>query len=196
MFSVNVDKLIKMTDTEQESYSLVTDTLVEMCHKQCKTIGVVGEPRCAFKVAWTLADRGNNVLFVDANTEKSVFLSKYRLGKDLKGFTDYVMGDGKINELVCLTNKDKLNIMFTGEVDDLEMMSKYGKRIMSLLAEALESYDVVVVSSDKEGAVAAYCGGTVLIVKDSECSDEEAVAQGEELENKGCIMLGVIVDEQ
>lgn len=196
MFSVNIDKLTNMTDVESKCYEEVVDVLMSKCDEQCRSIGVVGEPRSAFKLATAVAAKGRKVLFVDADISNNVFLSKYRLGKDLKGFTDYITGTSKVKELICLTNNSDVNIMFTGESDDYLAVSQYGDRIQCLIAEALDSCDMVIVASDEDGDVASFCGGTIMIVKDEDYTEEYADKKAEELENKGCVMLGVIIDEQ
>lgn len=196
MFSVNIDKLTNMTDIESKCYEEVVDVLMSKCDEQCRSIGVVGEPRSAFKLASAIAAKGRKVLFVDADTSNNVFLSKYRLGKDLKGFTDYITENIKVKELICLTNSDNVNIMFTGEADDILVISEYGERIQCLIAEALDSCDMVIMASDEDGDVASFCGGTIMIIKDEDYTQENADNKAEELENNGCVMLGVIIDEQ
>ncbi|MBQ4282341.1 MAG: hypothetical protein IJB96_00240 [Lachnospira sp.] len=197
MFSVNIDKLTKMTDRESRSYEYIAELLLEICDEQCRSVAVVGEPKCAFKLATKIAKLKRKILFLDADTSNSVFLSKYRLGKNLKGFTDYLAKGQKFKDVVCLTNKDNIKVMFTGEATLNLDLIEYKGEIDKLLAESLEEFDMIVVASDEQGDAAAFCGGTVIIVRDEDDYDEEAATQmAEELENKGCNVLGVIIDEQ
>ncbi len=195
MFSVNIDKLTKMTDKEAASYEEVAETLLDMCMDQCKSIAVVGEPRSAFKLAATVAKMDKKIFFVDADVSSEIFLSKYRLGKNLKGFTDYITGGASVRELKCVTNRDDVTIMFTGNIEGVGDIHKYGKRITALLVEALDDYDMVIVASDMEGDVASYCGGTVLIMKGSEYTEDIARHCVDGLDTNGCSVLGVVIDE-
>lgn len=196
MFSVNIDKLIRMTDKEAASYDSIADVIVNKYDEICRSISIVGKPQCAFKIASAIADKGKNVLFIDADVSNSVFLSKYRLGKDLKGFAEYIADDCTVDELKCVTNKDELNIMFTGDTHRIGRVDKYGERIISLFMEAMENYDFVIAAAEEDGYVSAYCAGTIIIMNDDDYTKEDAAKVAKRLEDNGCSVLGVIIDEQ
>lgn len=195
MFSVNIDKLVSMTPAESESYLDTAETILSLCEEQCRTIAVEGDALGAFKLAYAISQKGRKVLFVDADAGNEYFLSKYRLGKDLKGFTDYlVKPETDVKDLVCLTNKDEVNVMFTGDITQVGNVAGYGGRIVFMMAEVLDIYDfVVVLTADGRGA--ACCGGTVIIMKRSEYSDEAADELTDRLTKAGCNVLGVIIGE-
>ena len=89
MFSVNVDKLTGMTESEHHSYSDTVDAIIKECDKNYRIIATYGEPLMAFKLASVIHEKGKKVIFVDADVSEEIFLAKYKLGKNLKGFTDY-----------------------------------------------------------------------------------------------------------
>ena len=93
MFSVNVDKLTGMTESEHHSYSDTVDAIIKECDKNYRIIATHGEPLMAFKLASVIHEKGKKVIFVDADVSEEIFLAKYKLGKNLKGFTDYFQED-------------------------------------------------------------------------------------------------------
>ena len=108
MFSVNVDKLTGMTESEHHSYSDTVDAIIKECDKNYRIIATHGEPLMAFKLASVIHEKGKKVIFVDADVSEEIFLAKYKLGKNLKGFTDYFQEDEAIHDLVCKTNRRTL----------------------------------------------------------------------------------------
>lgn len=195
MFSVNVDKLIKMTPEESISYAVTAEAVLKKIEGWCRTIGVVGGAVCSFKLASALMEKGRRVLFIDADTSEDVFLNKYRLGKDLKGFTDYLRGTETADRLVCVTNRAQLDIIFTGSLDHFKEKQLPAEKIPQLFAESLDTYDLIVVRSDEDGTVAAYCDGTILFMEASAYSETAGEVKVDALNEKGCLVLGVIVDE-
>ena len=67
MFSVNVDKLTGMTESEHHSYSDTADAIIKECDKNYRIIATHGEPLMAFKLASVIHEKGKKVIFVDAD---------------------------------------------------------------------------------------------------------------------------------
>lgn len=194
MFSVNIDKLVHMTPAESISFTDAAGAVLAKCEAQCRTVAVTGDGVSAFKLAYAISQKGKRVLFVDGDVKSEIFLLKYRLGKNLRGFTDYLANEGTIKDLICVTNCDSVDIMFTGDTDKAGDISAYTGSVVHMLAEALDVYDYVVVLAD-ESKIAACCGGTVIIMKRSEYSEEAADDLTNELYDAGCYVMGVIIGE-
>ena len=92
MFSVNIDKLIKMTPLEAESYAKAADSLENLLADKGNMLAVVGSGMSSFKLAAAFMEKEKRVLFADADFSQEVFLGKYKLGKNLKGIFDYTQG--------------------------------------------------------------------------------------------------------
>ena len=58
--------------------------------RKYKTLAVVGDSGYALKLADTIVEAGNKVLFIDADITTPVFMGKYRLGKNLEGLCEYL----------------------------------------------------------------------------------------------------------
>ena len=85
MFSVNVDKLVKMTVKEAEDYSHTVDTIISRIKQEKSinvsqemkiSIGVIGDGVSAFKLASEFSNLGKKVLFIDGDVSLDIFLGK------------------------------------------------------------------------------------------------------------------------
>lgn len=192
MFSVNIDKLMKMTPLEAESYAKAADTIDSMIANGGNILSVVGNGMSSFKLAAAFMEKEKHVLFVDADISQEVFLGKYKLGKNLKGILDFARGEGAAKDLICVTNRAKLDVVFTGNTEN--MLFDESNITTALEKYALE-YDIVLVQSDDSGKMAALCDETVLIMEQASYSELSAEMRVKELDKNGCTVLGVIVDE-
>lgn len=213
MFSVNVDKLVKMTELEESCYSETVDNIISKMSDKTglKTseslkfsVGVVGDAVSVFKLASQLSVSGKKVLFIDGDISSEVFLGKYRLGKELEGLADCIMsaitGEALFKK-ICITNNDELDIIFSGNIESSAttvsgVFSAGENYINNMLKECLEKYDVVVCLSDKDGNIAKYCDAAIVYTDSDTFDDKELISsQIEALEKNGCDVLGVIVNE-
>lgn len=195
MFSVNVDKLIRMTPEETKSYAVTAEAVLRKIEGQCRSVAIVGGNISSFKLASAFMEKGHSVLFVDADTSEEVFLSKYRLGKNLKGFTDYLLRDVPAESLICVTNRERLDVIFTGDIQNMTPDKITADKIQQMFEECLDTYDLIIVQSDGEGRIAVCCDSTVVIMESSEYSEMACEVKVDELNEKGCLVLGVIIDE-
>mgnify|MGYP002707053371 FL=1 len=80
MFSVNIDKIVNMTDNERKCYEELVQTLKsELGTSKC--LAVTKDGLSAFKIAYSFVATGEKVLFIDADIMSEIFLGKYKLGK-------------------------------------------------------------------------------------------------------------------
>ena len=195
MFSVNVDKLTGMTESEHHSYSDTVDAIIKECDKNYRIIATHGEPLMAFKLASVIHEKGKKVIFVDADVSEEIFLAKYKLGKNLKGVADFLKNPSETADLICKTNNPDFDIIFTGVLDD-GVITEDEEAVMKQLIDMYSAeYDRVVVSSDEDGRIAKYCDGTVIMYEESEFGELSAEKYTNELENNKCNVLGVVINE-
>lgn len=184
-----------MTPQEAESYAKSADTIDGMIAEAGKILSVIGNGISSFKLAAAFMEKEKRVLFVDADIDQEVFLGKYKLGKNLKGILDYVKGESAAKDLICVTNRAKLDVVFTGSTEDTEHSLVEDSDLRTALEEYAAEYDLVIVQSDAEGKVASICDETVLIMENDSYSEFSAEVTVKELDEKGCLVLGVIIDE-
>lgn len=195
MFSVNIDKLMKMTPLEAESYAKSADTIDGILTDSGNILAVTGNGLSSFKLAAAFMEKGKRVLFIDADINQEVFLGKYKLGKNLKGILDFLRGETEAESLICVTNREKLDVVFTGNTEGMEHFVIQDSNLRTALDIYAEEYDLVVVQSDVEGRVASVCDETVMIIEKDNYSELSAEMRVKELDKKGCLVLGVIIDE-
>ena len=194
MFSVNVDKLTGMTESEHHSYSDTVDAIIKECDKNYRIIATYGEPLMAFKLASVIHEKGKKVIFVDADVSEEIFLAKYKLGKNLKGVADFLKKPSQMYDLICKTNNPQLDIIFTGVLDDCVISEDEESMMKQFIDMYSDKYDRIVLSSDVDGRIAKYCDGTVIMYEESEFGELSAENYVDELENNKCNVLGVVIN--
>ena len=195
MFSVNVDKLTGMTESEHHSYSDTVDAIIKECDKNYRIIATYGEPLMAFKLASVIHEKGKKVIFVDADVSEEIFLAKYKLGKNHKGFTDYFQEDEAIHDLVCKTNRKNLDIIFTGETQEFDKADILDSEFSDFRDCLVEQYDYVIVHTGDNYDIAAKCDASVILLKQSDYSEMSAESKVDFLDSNGCFVLGLVVEE-
>ena len=194
MFSVNVEKLLKMTDSEHDGYLSSANKVLGMMDSENTVLGIVGDAIMAFKMAGTIHELGKSVLFIDCDMSDELFLSKYRLGKDLKGVTSYLSGSEDARDLVCVTNRSDFDVVFTVQTGLINVKDVESSRLRDFADNYLD-YDYVVVYSDETGKAAAGCDRAVLMLQQSDYSEMSAEQKVKNLDKQGCYVLGVIINQ-
>ena len=162
MFSVNIDKIVNMTDNEKRCHDEVRETVKSELNGG-KVLAVTRNGIGAFKIAYSFVSDGEKVLFIDADIMSEIFLGKYKLGKNLKGVADFLKNPSETADLICKTNNPDFDIIFTGVLDD-GVITEDEEAVMKQLIDMYSAeYDRVVVSSDEDGRIAKYCDGTVIM---------------------------------
>lgn len=191
MFSVNIDKLVTMTDVQLKAYKKIAAGIAEEFDK--KSLAVVGNPLVAFKLAAKVMECDKKVIFVDGDFSRSVFLGKYKLGKDLSGVCEYIAGEKQPQEIICKTNHDKLQIVFTGNVEARNDVEINFDSLTTLLEAYKADVDVVIVTT-QDTQVAKRCDGTVVVADGADYSEEAVHKLVDELMLRGCNCAGVILE--
>lgn len=194
MFSVNIDKLVTMTSNEKKSYEELVETITGKIGNKA-TVAVTGGGLKTFKLAYTYLKNGKKVLFIDGDISSDIFLGKYKLGKNMHGLTDFIKTPDENHDMICFTNEPNLNIIFTGALDDGFVSAEEEAAMKKLIEKYNAEYDVLVFDSDKDGKIAKYCDGTVVIYDESEFGEIAAQKQVDDLTGMGCNVLGVVICE-
>jgi MinD-like ATPase involved in chromosome partitioning or flagellar assembly len=183
-----------MTDNEHDCYLSLANKILSLMGADNTILGTVGDGVISFKLAGTFHELGKSVLFIDGDMKEEIFLSKYRLGKDLKGVTSYLSGSEDARDLVCITNRNDLDVVFTGNVEGVSIKDIDPDRLRDFIDNYVD-YDMVVVHSDESGKVASCCDRTVLLQQKADYSETGAQQKVKSLDKQGCYVLGVIINE-
>jgi len=193
LFSVNIDKLVSMTPNEETAYQELCNRVLAK-GRRFKTIAVIGKGGIAFKLAEMIRKSENKVLFIDADLSTSVFLNKYKLGKNLKGICDYLSGSELPDNLICITNKEDMNIVFTGDVDTHSILERNESAFCKLMGLYKNEYDYIILEVGNDTDIAKQCDGALLIMDNDDYSQKKAKKEVSELSSEGCLILGVVVN--
>lgn len=194
MFSVNIDKLIDVSSAEMDTYKDLAENVMKELNGE-KTFSVVTGGMGAFKLAYCVHLMGKKVLFIDADISSEVFVGKYKLGKNIAGVMDFLRDVDKAGNIVCHTNKEGFDIIFTGNIDGDSLNTDNEMIMKGLIDSYSKVYDLVLVDSDISGTAAKYSSAAVLMVDENQFSEDEAEDYTEKLEALGCNILGVILNE-
>lgn len=194
MYSVNIDKLMDIDSEKKESLVQIAHNITEALSSG-KSVAVIGGKVDTFRIAYSIMEVGNKVLFVDGDITSDVFLGKYKLGKNARGVMDYLKNPDEDYELVCVTNHKELDIIFTGITEDGIVTQEEKEVFRKLLDKYNQNYDYIVVDSDDTGILAEYCAGTVIIQDVKKYSIDDTNALVKKLEQNGCNVSGVIMRE-
>ncbi len=193
MFSVNIDKIVEMDQKKHTAYQELSAQVLAKGARY-KTIAVVGAGGVAFKLATEMMNAGNHMLFIDADFSTPVFLGKYKLGKDLKGICDYLNGNELPDKLICLTNKENMHIVFTGDVETHALMEPNFTAFNKLMQLYKADFDYVVLEAGENEEIASRCDATILVMNESDYTEKKARKEVEKLSQNGCLVLGVVLN--
>lgn len=193
MFSVNIDKLISMTPKEETAYQELCNRVLAKGRK-FKTIAVIGDNGIALKLAETIRKSQNNVLFIDADFSTSLFMNKYKLGKNLIGISNYLSGSSLPDNLICVTNKEDMNIVFTGDVDTHSILERNETAFSKLMDLYKNDYDYIILEVGNDIDIAKQCDGALRIINNADYSQKKAKKEINVLSSEGCLILGVIIN--
>ena len=185
MFSVNIDKIVGMTDNEKKCYEELRENLKKELNGG-KVLAITKNGIGAFKIAYSFVCAGEKVLFIDADIMSEIFLGKYKLGKNLKGVADFLKKPSQMYDLICKTNNPQFDIIFTGVLDDGVISEDEESMMKQFIDMYSDKYDRIVLSSDVDGRIAKYCDGTVIMYEESEFGELSAENYVDELENNKC----------
>ena len=108
---------------------------------------------------------------------------------------DYIKRPEKNEEIVCVTNHKNLNLIFTGINEDGIVTDDEIMIFKSLIDKYSKEYDYIVVDSDEDGTLAAFCRYAAIIADKETYDEDELNNRVIQLEDKECNVLGVIIRE-
>lgn len=168
-----------------------------------------GKSSTVMELARSMAENDKKVLLIDADLRKSVLVGRYHAVKEkskdmdarIDGLTHYLAGKAKMEEVICTTNIENLDIIFAGRTTPSPTELLDNKYFEDLLAYARETYEVVLIDSPPLGSVidtaiiAPKCDGTILVVEAKKCSYRFIQDVKKQLELTGVRILGVVLNK-
>jgi len=158
-----------------------------------------GKSTVSLNLALSLAEFGKRVLLLDADLRKSIMANHIDAPLE-KGFSHFLSGQAEWNEVVCQTQFEKLDVVFSGKTPPNPVELIGSDRMKRCLEDAREEYDYILIDSPPLGMVidsavlAPFCDGAILVLDTGRIPAREAQRVKAQLEKSGCRLLGVILN--
>ncbi|MBQ8546424.1 MAG: CpsD/CapB family tyrosine-protein kinase [Clostridia bacterium] len=206
MNSTFINELKNTSHSVVEAFkSLRTNFL--FCGDEYKTVLITscvqheGKSTISIELAKSLSVAEKKVLLIDADLRKSLYASMYTTNnKEIIGLSEYLSGQASYESILHSTQYENLELIFAGAVppNPVELLSS--KKFESLVREAREKYDYVIIDAAPLGAVidaaaiGAFCDGAILVIAANEIHCRHAQDVKAQLEKSNCKVLGAILN--
>lgn len=209
MQTVHLKNIKKQGYTMKESLRALK-TNIQFCGDDNRVILITssipneGKSTVSFELARSLTESGKKVLLIDTDMRKSVLVGRLRAVAEkgeIKGLSHYLSGMNKMEDVVYVTNIDRLFMVFAGPSvpNPTEILEKvYFKELIEF---GRKFFDYVLVDCAPIGAaidaavVAKQCDGAVLVVGQGMSKARMIKGVLKQLEASGIRILGVVLNK-
>lgn len=160
-----------------------------------------GKSAVSFNLAYSLAEDGKNVLYIDADIRKSVTIARYGVDIETKGLTHYLSGQSDLKSIIYGTNIENFSIIFTGQTAPNPSELLGNDRFKQLLQTAREEFEYVIIDCPPLGSVidaaivAKECDGAIIVIETDNASYKIVQRVKKQLEQSGCRILGAVLNK-
>lgn len=204
---------VKLTRPQREADYRVAEaykalrTNVQFCGVNNKVIMLTssmpgeGKTSTSFNLAASLAEIGKKVVLIDADMRKSNLVKRYMVEIRVKGLSQFLSGQDKIEDVLYETNIPNLHLMFAGAVppNPAELLNG---AIFAKLVEAMRKlYDYVIIDTPPLGSVtdaavvSRVCDGVIFVCAAGEVKRKIAQDIVRQVTSAGCRLLGVVLSK-
>lgn len=209
MQTVHLKNIKKQGYTMKESLRALK-TNIQFCGDDNRVILITssipneGKSTVSFELARSLTESGKKVLLIDTDMRKSVLVGRLRAVAEkgeIKGLSHYLSGMNKMEDVVYVTNIDRLFMVFAGPSvpNPTEILEKvYFKELIEF---GRKFFDYILVDCAPIGAaidaavVAKQCDGAVLVVGQGMSKARMIKGVLKQLEASGIRILGVVLNK-
>ena len=203
---ITFEKLKKLDFAVNEAYKTLR-TNITFCGEDVRVVAVTspvpdeGKTDVSFHLAQAFAEDGKKVLLIDADIRKSVLEARWGVDKETQGLTHYLTGKEEREQVVCQTNIENMDVIFTGPVSPNPSELLGSQKFADLLAWARKEYQYVLIdcppicSVIDAAIVAKQCDGAVYVIESEAVSWRMAQSGKEQLEKSGCRILGAVLSK-
>lgn len=203
---VNFEKIRKLDFRSNEAYKSLR-TNIQFCGKDIRVISFTscvpneGKSSVSFNLATAFVDSGKKVIFVDADLRKSVIVGRYRPDQASLGLTHYLSGQNSFDEVLCHSNIENLDVIFTGPVPPNPAELLGSEIFINLIKQLRQDYDYVIIDTPPLGSVidsaivSENCDGVVMVIEANAISYKFAQRVKKQLEKVNCKILGAVLNK-
>lgn len=206
MQKIELTKFEELDYRSNESYKSLR-TNIQFCGNDIKVILSTsctqneGKSRVTFNLADSFAQMGKKVLLIDADLRKSVLIGRYRVNQEVFGLSEYLSGQKSLDEVLCETNHENLNVIFSGHVPPNPAELLGNQYFADLVKWAKEEYDYVFIDTPPLGViidsavVARVADGAIIVIENNAISRKFVLDVKKQLEKSNCRILGAVLNK-
>lgn len=152
-------------------------------------------------LAKSFAEMGKKTIFIDSDLRKSVLMGRYKISKSIGGLSHYLSGMYPLEEVVCTTNVENLDMILSGPVPPNPAELLGGKLLKEMITRLKKVYDYIIIDTPPLGNVvdsaiiSSQCDGTALVMASGAISARFAEEIVEQIKNTGTRFLGIILNK-
>ena len=196
----------KLDYESNESYKALRTNL-QFCGEDKKVIVFTsctpseGKSTVTTNLAVAMAQAGKRVLLADCDLRKSLFTGNFEITEEVKGLAHHLTGQASFEEIVCSTDQEGLDVIFSGRVPPNPTELLGDKVFKEMIRSCRESYDYVFIDSPPLGSVidsaiiAESCDGSIIVIEAEVISYRFVIEIKEQLEKSNCPILGTIINK-
>lgn len=159
-----------------------------------------GKTTTSVNLAISLAQRGDSVLLVDANTKNPMIHHAFNMN-NVPGLLNVLAGQLPVTEAIHKTNIGRLDVLFSG--GNIQHASELivSEQMTSLLEKMSKDYDMIILDVppvlDRAETVvlSGMCDGTLLVIKNGKTKIDAASAAKHQLDQAKAHIVGVVLNE-
>lgn len=147
-----------------------------------------------------MAKSGMKVLYVDADIRKPMPF-KYFMSTNLKGLTNYILGQAKLEEVINKTDIEGFDFISCGVKTNNPVELISSNKFSSFVSEVRETYDMVIIDTPPLGSVidaaliASHVDGTIIVIEANVVKCQNALRMKEQLVRANANILGVVLNK-
>ncbi|MCR5798098.1 MAG: CpsD/CapB family tyrosine-protein kinase, partial [Eubacterium sp.] len=165
---IKFEKVTKLDYALRESYNTLRTNL-QFCGDDIKVVMLTsctpneGKSTIGFNLCRLLAEDEKRVLFLDADIRKSVLVGRHGVSiqennknkkkQEILGLSHYFTGQASLEDVICETNIERFDIVFSGPVvpNPTELLGN--KYFEDMVSKCRDSYDYVIIDAPPLGSV-------------------------------------------
>lgn len=159
-----------------------------------------GKSDISLHLAEEMGKTGKKVLLLDTDLRKSVYVSRYQVGKKVNGLSQLLSGQIEgMEEIIYQTNYDNVHMIFAGPYAPNPAELLGSEAFDAMLKEARQRYDYVLIDTPPldvvvdAAVVGQYCDGALLVIESEAVSYRVSQKVKNQLEKSGCKVLGAVL---
>ncbi len=196
-----------LNQTVEEAYKVLRAN-IQFCesNKKIRTFALTsygpgeGKSTTSINLSISMAKAGMRVLYVDADLRKPMPF-KYFMSSNLKGLTNYILGQVKLEEIINKTDIEGFSFITCGikvnNPGELITSVKFSNFIHGLA----ELFDIVIIDTPPLGSVidaaviAAQVDGTIIVIEANAVKCQNALRMKDQLIKANANILGTVLNK-